>query len=96
MPQTQISLLARPRYWVAAAPVAALAADGPPLSNKAGIRRFWMTANRPAEDPKYLERRAGIATTGGDQLQRSLWTPADKRAFLMTPRNRSSVCPREP
>ena len=43
-----------------------------------------MTANRPAEDPKYLERR-------WDRYQvllsfNDLWTPADKRAFLMTPR----------
>ena len=43
-----------------------------------------MTANRPAEEPKYLERR-------WDRYQvllsfNDLWTPADKRAFLMTPR----------
>ena len=67
----------------AAAPAAALAADGPPLSNKAAFVA-WMTANRPAEDPKYLERR-------WDRYQvvisfNDLWTSADKRAFLMTPR----------
>jgi protein-L-isoaspartate(D-aspartate) O-methyltransferase len=68
---------------VAAVPAAALAADGPPLSSKAAFVA-WMTANRPAEDPKYLERR-------WDRYQvvisfNDLWTPADKRAFLMTPR----------
>ena len=65
------------------APAAALAADGPPLSSKAAFVA-WMTANRPAEEPKYLERR-------WDRYQvllsfNDLWTPADKRAFLMTPR----------
>jgi protein-L-isoaspartate(D-aspartate) O-methyltransferase len=68
---------------VASTPAAALAADGPPLSSKAAFVA-WMTANRPAEDPKYLERR-------WDRYQvllsfNDLWTPADKRAFLMTPR----------
>jgi len=67
----------------AATPAIALAADGPPLSNKAAFVA-WMTGNRPAEDPKYLERR-------WDRYQvvisfNDLWTPADKRAFLMTPR----------
>ena len=43
-----------------------------------------MTANRPAEETKYLERR-------WDRYQvvisfHDLWTSADKRAFLMTPR----------
>jgi protein-L-isoaspartate(D-aspartate) O-methyltransferase len=67
----------------ASAPVAALAADGPPLSSKAAFVA-WMTANRPAEDPKYLERRWDryqVVLTFND-----LWTPADKRSFLMTPR----------
>src|ERR1700744_6302394 len=68
---------------VAASPAAARAADGPPLSSRAAFVA-WMTANRPAEDPKYLERR-------WDRYQvllsfNDLWTPADKRAFLMTPR----------
>src|SRR5271169_7214830 len=67
----------------ASAPAAALAADGPPLSSKAAFVA-WMTANRPAEDSTYLERR-------WDRYQvllsfNDLWTPADKRAFLMTPR----------
>jgi protein-L-isoaspartate(D-aspartate) O-methyltransferase len=67
----------------ASAPAAALAADGPPLSSKAAFVA-WMTANRPAEEPQYLERR-------WDRYQvllsfNDLWTPADKRAFLMTPR----------
>jgi protein-L-isoaspartate(D-aspartate) O-methyltransferase len=67
----------------ASAPVAALAADGPPLSSKDAFVA-WMKANRPAEDSKYLERR-------WDRYQvvisfNDLWTPADKRAFLMTPR----------
>src|SRR3984885_4984787 len=67
----------------ASAPAAALAADGPPLSSKAAFVP-WMTANRPAEEPQYLERR-------WDRYQlllsfNDLWTPADKRAFLMTPR----------
>jgi protein-L-isoaspartate(D-aspartate) O-methyltransferase len=65
------------------APAAALAADGPPLSSKAAFVA-WMAANRPAEDSKFLERR-------WDRYQvllsfNDLWTPADKRAFLMTPR----------
>jgi protein-L-isoaspartate(D-aspartate) O-methyltransferase len=67
----------------ATAPVAALAAEGPPLSSKDAFVA-WMRANRPAEDPKYLERR-------WDRYQvvisfNDLWTPAEKRAFLMTPR----------
>jgi protein-L-isoaspartate(D-aspartate) O-methyltransferase len=64
-------------------PLAALAAEGLPLSSKAAFVA-WMTANRPAEDAKYLERR-------WDRYQvllsfHDLWTEADKRAFLMTPR----------
>ncbi len=64
-------------------PLAALAAEGPPLSSKAAFVS-WMTANRPAEEAKYLERR-------WDRYEvllsfHDLWTPADKRAFLMTPR----------
>jgi protein-L-isoaspartate(D-aspartate) O-methyltransferase len=67
----------------ASSPLAALAAEGPPLTSKAEFVA-WMTANRPAEEPKYLERR-------WDRYQvllsfNDLWTPADKRAFLMTPR----------
>ncbi len=67
----------------ASSPLAALAAEGPPLSSKAAFVA-WMTANRPAEEPKYLERR-------WDRYQvvisfNDLWTSADKRAFLMTPR----------
>jgi protein-L-isoaspartate(D-aspartate) O-methyltransferase len=69
---------------VAASPsLAALAAEGPPISSKAEFVA-WMTANRPAEERKYLERR-------WDRYQvllsfNDLWTPADKRAFLLTPR----------
>ena len=67
----------------ACSPFPALAAEGPPLSSKAAFVA-WMTANRPAEEPRYLERR-------WDRYQvllsfNDLWTPADKRAFLMTPR----------
>ena len=67
----------------ASSPLAALAAEGAPLSSKAAFVA-WMTANRPAEDPKYLERR-------WDRYEvllsfHDLWTQADKRAFLMTPR----------
>src|SRR5689334_3653742 len=67
----------------ACSPSAVLAAEGPPLSSK-GAFVAWMTANRPAEEPRYLERR-------WDRYQvllsfHDLWTPADKRAFLMTPR----------
>src|SRR6516164_8164796 len=67
----------------ASSPLAALAAEGPPISSKAEFVA-WMTANRPAEERKYLERR-------WDRYQvllsfNDLWTPADKRAFLMTPR----------
>jgi protein-L-isoaspartate(D-aspartate) O-methyltransferase len=67
----------------ACSPLVALAAEGPPLSSKAAFVA-WMTANRPAEDAKYLERR-------WDRYQvllsfHDLWTEADKRAFLMTPR----------
>ncbi len=66
----------------ASAPLPALA-EGPPLTSKAEFVA-WMTANRPAEEPRYLERR-------WDRYQvllsfNDLWTPADKRAFLMTPR----------
>ena len=66
----------------ACSPLVALAAEGPPLSGKAAFVA-WMTANRPAEDAKYLERR-------WDRYQvllsfHDLWTEADKRAFLMTP-----------
>jgi protein-L-isoaspartate(D-aspartate) O-methyltransferase len=67
----------------ASSPLAALAAEGPPLTGKAEFVA-WMTANRTAEEPKYLERR-------WDRYQvllsfNDLWTPADKRAFLLTPR----------
>ncbi len=67
----------------ASSPLAALAAEGPPLTSKAEFVA-WMTANRPAEDHSYLERR-------WDRYQvllqfNDLWTPADKRAFLLTPR----------
>jgi protein-L-isoaspartate(D-aspartate) O-methyltransferase len=67
----------------ASSPLAALAAEGPPISSKAEFVA-WMTANRPAEERKYLERR-------WDRYQvllsfNDLWTQADKRAFLMTPR----------
>ena len=67
----------------AASPLAALAAEGPPLSGKAAFVA-WMTANRPAEDARYLERR-------WDRYEvllsfHDLWTQGDKRAFLMTPR----------
>src|SRR3984885_7244664 len=67
----------------ASAPAAARAADGPPLSSKAAFVA-WMTANRPAEEPQYLERRWDryLALLSFNDL----WTPADKRAFLMTPR----------
>ncbi len=67
----------------ASTPAAALAAEGAPLSSKAAFVA-WMTANRPAEEPKYLERRWDryeVLLSFND-----LWTPADKRAFLMTPR----------
>ncbi len=67
----------------ASSPLVALAAEGPPISSKAEFVA-WMTANRPAEERKYLERR-------WDRYQvllsfNDLWTPADKRAFLLTPR----------
>ena len=67
----------------ASSPLVALAAEGPPISSKAEFVA-WMTANRPAEERKYLERR-------WDRYQvllsfNDLWTVADKRAFLMTPR----------
>ena len=67
----------------ASSPLAALAAEGPPLSSKAAFVA-WMTANRPAEESKYLERRWDryeVVISFND-----LWTAADKRAFLMTPR----------
>jgi hypothetical protein len=38
---------------VAVTPLAALAAEGPPLTSKAEFVA-WMTANRPAEEAKYL------------------------------------------
>jgi len=67
----------------ASSPLAALAAEGAPLSSKAAFVA-WMTANRPAEAQRYLERR-------WDRYEvllsfHDLWTQADKRAFLMTPR----------
>jgi protein-L-isoaspartate(D-aspartate) O-methyltransferase len=54
----------------------------PPLNDKAAFVE-WMAKNR-GEDPKYLERRF-------DRYREvlkfnDLWTPAEKRAFLMTPR----------
>ena len=54
----------------------------PPLNDKAAFVA-WMVANR-GEEAKYLERRF-------DRYREvlafnDLWTPADKRAFLMTPR----------
>src|ERR1700677_5223641 len=67
----------------AAAPVAALAAEGLPLSSKDAFVA-WMKANRPAEDSKYLERRWDryeVVISFND-----LYTQAEKRAFLMTPR----------
>ena len=68
----------------ASSPLAgAAAAEGPPLTSKAEFVA-WMTANRPAEDHSYLERRWDRYLV---LLQfNDLWTPADKRAFLMTPR----------
>ena len=76
-------LLGAAAALAASSPLAALAAEGPPLTGKAEFVA-WMTANRPAEEPKYLERR-------WDRYQvllsfNDLWTPADKRAFLLTPR----------
>jgi protein-L-isoaspartate(D-aspartate) O-methyltransferase len=67
----------------ASSSLAALAAEGAPLSSKAAFVA-WMTANRPAEAQRYLERR-------WDRYEvllsfHDLWTQADKRAFLMTPR----------
>jgi protein-L-isoaspartate(D-aspartate) O-methyltransferase len=55
----------------------------PPLNDKAAFVE-WMVKNRGGEDPKYLERRF-------DRYREvlafhDLWTPAEKRAFLMTPR----------
>ena len=54
----------------------------PPLNDKAAYVA-WMAANR-GEEAKYLERQF-------DRYREvlafhDLWTPADKRAFLMTPR----------
>ena len=54
----------------------------PPLNDKAAYVA-WMVANR-GEEAKYLERRF-------DRYREvlafhDLWTPAEKRAFLMTPR----------
>jgi protein-L-isoaspartate(D-aspartate) O-methyltransferase len=54
----------------------------PPLNDKAAFVE-WMAKNR-GEEPKYLERRF-------DRYREvlkfnDLWTPAEKRAFLMTPR----------
>jgi protein-L-isoaspartate(D-aspartate) O-methyltransferase len=84
------SLMRRREFLIGAAaglaassPLAALAAEGPPLTSKAEFVA-WMSANRPAEDHSYLERR-------WDRYQvllsfNDLWTPADKRAFLLTPR----------
>jgi protein-L-isoaspartate(D-aspartate) O-methyltransferase len=68
----------------ASSPLPALAAaEGPPLTSKAEFVA-WMTAYRPAEDHSYLERRWDRYLV---LLQfNDLWTPADKRAFLMTPR----------
>ncbi len=56
----------------ASSPLVALAAEGPPISSKAEFVA-WMTANRPAEERKYLERR-------WDRYQvllsfNDLWTP---------------------
>ena len=40
----------------ASSPLAALAAEGPPLSSKTAFVA-WMTANRPTEESTYLDRR---------------------------------------
>jgi protein-L-isoaspartate(D-aspartate) O-methyltransferase len=67
----------------AASPLAALAGEGLPLTSKAEFVA-WMMANRPAEERSYLERRWDRYEV---LLQfNDLWTPADKRAFLLTPR----------
>ncbi|HZZ63223.1 MAG TPA: protein-L-isoaspartate O-methyltransferase [Roseiarcus sp.] len=55
----------------------------PPLNDKAAFVE-WMVKNRGGEEPQYLERRF-------DRYREvlafhDLWTPAEKRAFLMTPR----------
>src|SRR5271167_2688910 len=67
----------------ASSPLAALAAAGPALTSKAEFVA-WMTANRAHEELKYFERRCArykVLLSFND-----LWTPADKRACLMTPR----------
>ncbi len=67
----------------AASPLAVLAGEGLPLTGKAEFVA-WMMANRPAEERSYLERRWDRYEV---LLQfNDLWTPADKRAFLLTPR----------
>jgi protein-L-isoaspartate(D-aspartate) O-methyltransferase len=72
--------VARPAY---AEPPKAFRADlWPPLENRAEFVD-WMAANR-GEDPTFLGRRYDryrVLLTFND-----LWTKADKRAFLMTPR----------
>jgi protein-L-isoaspartate(D-aspartate) O-methyltransferase len=55
----------------------------PPLNDKAAFVE-WMLKNRGGEEPQYLERRF-------DRYREvlafhDLWTQAEKRAFLMTPR----------
>ena len=67
----------------AASPLAALAGEGLPLTSMAEFVA-WMMDNRPAEERSYLERRWDRYEV---LLQfNDLWTPADKRAFLLTPR----------
>ena len=53
-------LLGAAAVVAASAPVAALAADGPPLSSKAAFVA-WMTANRPAKTQN-TSRGAGTGT----------------------------------
>jgi len=55
----------------------------PPLNDKAAFVG-WMVKNRGGEEPKYLERR--FDRYRAVLAFHDLWTPAEKRAFLMTPR----------
>ena len=57
----------------ASSPLAALAAEGPPLSSKAAFVA-WMTANRPAEESKLSRERRWDRLSGAAQFQRSVDT----------------------
>ena len=66
----------------ASSPLAALAADGPPLT----ARRIRRLDDRQSPRRGAQISRAALGPLPGAAQFNDLWTPGDKRAFLMTPR----------